>query len=433
MLISFKVKNYRSIKDEIVLDMRATSDKTLIKKAVFDEGKQSLLKMAAIYGANASGKTNLFKAFAMFRSMILESLAKSTIPGGLPGEFFKLSAETENKPSFFEISFSIEENVFIYGFEIDKQAVVSEWLIEDKGNKVLFDRKLQEIKSNKNYFQEATAELKSQILENALFLTLLASRKGEISGKIIKFFQNTNFVSGNERGITLDYSFGQFLNNPAIAKKQKDLMLMADFGIDDIKAGQKIVAASEIKNIPDQFKELLFKQNSKIAERSLEIYHKKYDAEKKEIGTVPLNFFTEESEGTRQWFALSAPLIDTLEHGKFLFIDEIDTALHPLLCLYLTQLFNSAEKNPKNAQLVFTTHDTSIMKEEIMRRDQIWFTEKNRQGATDLFSLANISERKGVDFAKRYLEGRYGALAFINDLEGIETLEDLESSMNNQE
>jgi len=118
-------------------------------------------------------------------------------------------------------------------------------------------------------------------------------------------------------------------------------------------------------------------------------------------------------------FALSAPLIDTLDNGKMLFVDEIDASLHPVLCQYLISIFNSKEKNPNNAQLVFTTHDISLLRNDLLRRDQIFFTEKEYDGSTQLFSLSDVSERKGVDFAKRYLEGRYNALPYIADFEDL--------------
>ncbi|MFH1564604.1 MAG: ATP-binding protein [bacterium] len=419
MMLNFKVKNFRSIKDGVVLDLQATTDKTLKEQSVFEVGKTALLKSAAIYGPNASGKSNILKAFVVFRMMILESQLRSNIPTDLPSEYFKLSSETENKPSFFEMEFLLEDEIFIYGFEIDKKKIYAEWLKQVKGNKILFKREKQEIESNKNYFQEATAVLKKQTMEKVLFLSILASSNGEISKKIIQLIQKTNYISGTQRGDTLNFSFGQFLNNSKMAEKMKEFILKADFGVVDIKASEKMILAKEARNIPDKFKEFLFKEDSKIAERNLKFLHKKYDQNGKEVEKEPLDFFAEESEGTQQMFALSAPFIDTLENGKILFIDEIDASLHPLLCQYLISIFNSKEKNPKNAQLIFTTHDTSLLNEDLLRRDQIYFTDKNKKEATELFSLADISERKGVDFAKRYLEGRYNALPYISDFENL--------------
>jgi AAA15 family ATPase/GTPase len=419
MLLNFKVKNFRSIKDEVILDLQATKDKTSEEQAVFEVGKIAFLKSAAIYGPNASGKSNILKAFMAFRRMVLESMLRSNMNIDLPNEYFKLNSETENKPSFFEMKFLIDNKVYLYGFEINKEKVCAEWLKQEKGNKKLFVRTEQEIKSNRNYFQEATAAVKKQTAERVLFLSVLAANNGELSNRIVKFIQKMNFISGTQRGNTLNFSFGQFLNNPKMSERIKEFILKADFGIVDIRASQKMVSTEQIKSIPDKFKEILFKEDSKIAERNLKFLHKKYNVNEKEIRSEPLDFFAEESDGTQQMFALSAPFIDTLENGKVLFVDEIGSSLHPFLCQYLISLFNSKEKNTKNAQLIFTTHDVSLLKEELLRRDQIYFTEKNKKGATELFSLSDISERKGVDFAKRYFEGRYNALPYIIDFENL--------------
>ena len=144
-------------------------------------------------------------------------------------------------------------------------------------------------------------------------------------------------------------------------------------------------------------------------------------------GTAVFDFF-QESDGTQQMFALSGPIVDSLKDGKTIFIDELDAHLHPFLLRYVLMIFNSKEKNPKNAQLVFTTHDISLLDSQILRRDQIWFAEKNRdQGASDYFSLYDMKEKEGMNYAKRYFEGRYGALPYVSALEGIESLEDIET------
>lgn len=419
MLLNFKVKNFRSIKDEVILDLQATSDKTMKNSSVIESNDTSLLKSVAIYGANASGKSNIMKAFVAFRVMVLESLLRGNTTTALPSEVFKLSSESESQPSFFEISFLIDNEIYDYGFEIDKKKVLTEWLKQKKGNKTLFSRTGQEIESNKNYFKEGTATLKKQTAERVLFLSVLSSNNAPFSKKIVHLIQNINYISGTNRGNTMDFSFGKFLEDEKIAKQMKELMVDVIFGLVDIEANQKKILAKEIQNMPDKFKELFFKEDSKIAERSLKFLHKKFDKNQKEIGDESLDFFSEESEGTQQMFALSAPIIDTLENGKVLFIDEIDASLHPILCQYLITIFNSKEKNPNNAQLIFSTHDVSLLKEELLRRDQIYFTEKNKFGETELFSLSDISERKGVDFAKRYLEGRYNALPYISDFENL--------------
>lgn len=420
MLLSFKVKNFRSIKDEITLDLRATSDKTMKSDIVFESAKESLLKSVAIYGPNASGKSNLLKSFFVFRMMVLESLLRNNLATDLPSEYFKLSLETENKPSSFEISFLLDGEVFNYGFEMDKKKIHKEWLKQEKGKKNLFIREGQDFKnSNKNYFREATEALKNNTSERVLFLSVLSSNNKPISKKIVEFIKNTNLIIGTNNSNILNYSFDQFLNNPSMAKKMKDFVLKADFGVTNIEASEKMIPAKQIQNMPDKFKESFFREDYKIAERNINFLHKKLGNNEEELKSEPFDFFNEESSGTQNMFILSAPLIDTLDNGKILFIDEIDTSLHPIICQYLISIFNSKDKNPKNAQLIFTTHDISLMNEDFLRRDQIYFTDKNKKGSTELFSLSDISERKGVAIAKRYLEGRYSSLPYISDFEDI--------------
>lgn len=419
MLLKFKIKNYRSIKDEITLDLQASKDASLKKEAVFNVANLSLLKLIGVYGANASGKSNILQALFVFSSMILESLLKSNTSSPLPAEYFKLSTETENKASFFELTFLLDKSVYIYGFEMNQKRICKEWLKKEKNKVSLFERQGKDIVSNKNYFKEASAVLKKEVSDRVLFLSLLASRNKELSQKIVKIIQKINYVSGTDRGSTLNYSFNQFIKKPNRAKKMKDLISKSDFGIIDIVASEKMISANEVKNIPNRFRDLIFKEDSKIAERSLKFIHQKYSDKNEKIDNCALDFWQEESEGTQQLFALSAPIIDTLEEGKILLIDEIDSSLHPLLCQYLISIFNSKSKNPNNAQLIFTTHDTSLLSESLLRRDQIYFTEKHNNGSTSLFSLSDISERKGVDFGKRYLEGRYQALPYIRDFENL--------------
>jgi hypothetical protein len=212
----------------------------------------------------------------------------------------------------------------------------------------------------------------------------------------------------------MNYSFAQFFNNPSMTEKIKNFIVKADFGIVDVVTSEKNFTQEELKNATGRFKDLLSKESSKIVGRKLEFIHKKYGKNDKKAGGNVFDF-REESDGVQQAFALSGPIFDTLEKGNVLFVDEINASLHPYLCQYLVKLFNSKTENPNNAQLIFVTHDVSLLNEDFLRRDEIYFTQKNARGATELFSLADISERKGVDFAKRYLEGRYKALPYIAD------------------
>ncbi len=422
MLLNLKIKNFRSIKDEINLDLQATNDSALKSFTVVEKEKVAVLKSAGIYGLNASGKTSTLKGFLVMRNMVIESLLRSTSPANLPNEPFKLSSATSNLPSFFEVTFLLDDEIFEYGFEIDKKRIHSEWLNQRivKANKELFRRDLQKLTTkNKNYFPEASDKIIKDTHEKTLLLThLAAATKSEISKKIIKWFQDTNVIGAN-RGEVLDFSFGQFIRNPELSEDIKNFMKEADFGIVDIQASERSVSLKEVQNIPDKFKELFFNQASHVAERKLKFLHKKYDESGKELEPESLDFFTEESDGTQQAFALSAPIFDTLKNGKILFVDEINASIHPILFQYLVSLFNSNERNPNNAQLIFTAHDITAMDKELLRRDQIYIAQKNKYGATEISSLFDISERKDADYAKRYLEGRYDGIPYIPGFEDL--------------
>ena len=219
-----------------------------------------------------------------------------------------------------------------------------------------------------------------------------------------------------EKNKTLDYSFSKF-KDTYFRDRMLEMMKESDFGIIDMRIEEKLLPMEEgLKTVPPELMPIFTQKNGMFAMRKLSTFHKKNG---KVGATVMLDFF-QESDGTQQMFALSGPFVDVLKDGKTLFIDELDAHLHPFLLRYILAIFNNKEKNPKNAQLLFTTHDVGLLDNKILRRDQIWFAEKDKNETSNYFSLAEISEREGVNFAKRYFEGRYGALPYISSLEGIE-------------
>lgn len=250
-------------------------------------------------------------------------------------------------------------------------------------------------------------------------MSVVASYGGEFSTKVVDAIKRIQVVSGLERGQTLNYAFEKYTKEESYRERMKEFLLEADLGISDIISEEKRVSVEEIiKTVPPQFRDQLVAGKSNFFERRLSVLHKKYDAQNKSAGTVPFNFF-KESDGTQQMFALSAPFINSLEESNTLIIDELDSSLHPLMCRYILKMFNSGDHNAKDAQLIFTTHDISLLDEDLLRRDQVWFAQKDKFGASELFSLMDLKERSNLNFAKRYLEGRYGALPYIKQLETI--------------
>ena len=420
MITKFTVGNFLSFKDNQTFSFVARKQDTSLQEVLTKAHGEIFVRAAAIYGPNASGKSNFIKAFIFLRNFVLNGLKQ--LEKTIPVEPFLLSNETETKPSFLELEISIGKEIFTYGFEVSSEKVHKEWLHQYPNKKILFERNLKEIKTNPRSFREGTAITKKEInnRENVLYLSVVASHGGEIAGKIVNAVQKIQVISGLQKAQTLDYSFDRYTKDDGYRAWIKEFMLEADLGIKDILSEEQQITAEEfIKTVPLQLREQLAAEKGAFFKRKLAFVHSKFDASGKTAGAVAFNFF-KESDGTQQAFALSGPLKNTLEESNTLIIDELDASLHPLMCRYILKVFGSGSHNAKNAQLIFTTHDVSLLDEDLLRRDQVWFTQKGKTGATELFSLANLGERSNLNFAKRYLEGRYGALPYIKQLEDIE-------------
>lgn len=404
MLIGFSVGNYKSFKETVTLSMVASSimedDRELDENNVFEiNHKLKLLKSAAIYGANASGKSNLIAAVNFMKWFVLNSSKETQVSEAIDIEAFRLSTETEKEPSFFEIVFLLEGKNFRYGFEINSEQVVAEWLFQSDENSetMLFEREFD------NFILDNFPEgqgISDKTRSNALFLSVVAQFNGKLSGKILLWFSKTlQLISGLQdrqyRKETLQ-SFEDDRHRHDIIEFIKKL----DLGIADIQITNQKALYGKIKP-------------------TVKTVHQKYDADGKQTDIEIFDIEKHESEGTNKLFALAGLLLDTLRTGKILFIDELDARLHPLITRELICLFNSNETNPHNAQLIFTTHDTNLLSSKAFRRDQIWFTEKDNKGATDLYSLVEYKVGKDASFERDYIIGKYGAIPFVGNFKEL--------------
>jgi len=410
MLIGFSVGNYKSFKETVTLSMVASSiteeDKELDENNLFPiNDKLSLLKSAAIYGANASGKSNLVAAINFMKWFVLNSSKETQVSDAIDIEAFRLSTQTEKEPSFFEIVFILEDKTFRYGFEVNAREVVSEWLFQadDSEEKMLFERDFDNYNYLLDDFQEGQG-ISEKTRSNALFISVVAQFNGKISGKILLWFSKTlQLISGLQdtqyRKETLE-SFENDRHRHDIIEFIKKL----DLGIADI-----------------QIKKYYSQKTARfgIYEVGVKTVHRKYDADGKQTAIELFDIETHESEGTNKLFALAGLLLDTLRTGKILLIDELDARLHPLITRELICLFNSNETNPHNAQLIFTTHDTNLLTSKTLRKDQIWFTEKDNKGATDLYSLVEYKVGKNASFERDYIMGKYGAIPFLGNFKEL--------------
>jgi AAA15 family ATPase/GTPase len=421
MLIQFSVNNYHSIKDTITLNMLVSKSKNDKLKNFFSIRNYKLLRSAVIYGANASGKSNIIKAMAFMRNFVLNTFKIIQSTDKLPHEPFKLSTETENSSTTFEIIFFKDNIKFRYGFEYDSDIIYSEWLFSDEKGKEakLFTRDVDEgdyvnrekFKEGLKFFDRKNERI--NISKNQLFIWKCDQENGKISKSILDWFKDFNVLDGVsiEENITLG-----LIEKLNLKKEVVELVKTGDIDIDDI-----VIEEEEIDNfntLPDIVKRnILLNKAQKISKISINTKHKKYNKNGNVIGKEEFDL-SDESTGTKKLFSLAAPIIDTLQNGKVLVIDELEVNLHPILTQNLIKLFNDENVNKKNAQLIFTTHDTNLLKPSIFRRDQIWFSEKNKFSSTEIYSLVEFKGvRASEDFEKQYIQGKYGAIPYIGKFE----------------
>lgn len=427
MIIEFKVENFLSFKDLTTLSMvTAKSFKEHKDTHTFTiDNKLSLLKSAVIYGNNASGKSNLLEAMEFMKQIILNSFRDALLENSdrkFPLEKFALNSKSEQESTFFEVSFFNNGTKYRYGFEIDYDKVVAEWLYHTTSKEVyLFKRDLQNIEVNKSAFKEGIGK-EDDVKENVLFLSVLATLGKETSSSIVEWFKKFNIINGiHDRGhkrYTIDKlkSDNNFFNWVLRFIKYLEISNLTtteeDVNEIDLETLREKEKDEEIINLFTSIHKIQSKQPKRD---QLITYHRKYDENNVLVDTISFNFDKQESEGTKKLLYLLGPWYDTLKNGKVLIIDELDSRLHSHLTLRLIDFFHKCNVN--QAQLICAVHDISLLNKETFRRDQIWFVEKNQFGASDLISLADFKTdtvRNKSAFDKNYLEGKYGAIPYFD-------------------
>jgi AAA domain, putative AbiEii toxin, Type IV TA system len=375
----------------------------------------------------------LLEAMGFMKATVLNSFRDALIESNerkFPLEKFILNSKTENESSFFEISFIYKKIKYRYGFEIDYDRIVAEWLFHTTSKEVyLFKRVFQEIEVNKTAFKEALGK-EEDVKENVLFLSLLATLGKEISSGIVDWFKKFNFINGiHDRGhkrytINKLKTDKQFFNWVLYFIKYLEISNLAtteeDVNEIDLETLKEKEKDEEIINLFTSISNIKSKQPKRD---QLITYHRKYDENNVLIDTVPFNFDNQESEGTKKLLYLLGPWFDTLQNGKVLIVDELDSRLHNHLTLRLIDFFHVF--NDKNAQLICAVHDTSVLNKDTFRRDQIWLVEKNQFGVSELISLGDFKTdkvRNKSAFDKNYLEGKYGGIPYFDSGEKLNQL-----------
>ena len=403
MLLEFCVKNFLSIKDDLKLSFVATTLKESLSEPndvirISDMGL-ALVRSAVIYGANASGKTNVLKAIAFYKSFIMNSFKNGQAGESIDVENFRLNASTVQEPTTMEATFTVGEYLYRYGFEVGEKAVHAEWLYRRMNRK-----RSKEVEIFYREETGVTVHAKSPLMQdllnrkmvrdNALLLSTAAQFNETTAVDILHWLSDTQVLFCSE---------------------DDKMWLQAIRHLDDEKMRERIVRFAK-------YADLGIENITKIGNRIVSS-HRQYDDEGRETNDVAFSFSGNESEGTIKYFSLAYPIIDALDNGKRLVVDELDSKLHPLLVRKIVTLFNSAETNPKGAQLLFTTHDTFLLSAGLFRRDQVWFTQKDNFGATEAYSLAEYKVRGSSPFERDYLQGKFGATPIIGDMETIFTAE----------
>ncbi len=419
MLIEFTVGNFKSFRDKTTFSMVAANltseDPALDTDNVIPVSKNlSLLKSAAVYGANASGKSNLGAALRFMRNMIVVSAREDVMPTEAGLEPFLLDREGHTQPSFFEMIFLLDKRQYRYGFEVNGTEVVSEWLFHVPKTKeaVLFFRDGQEFDVRSGFKEGRGLEIRTR--KGALFLPVAALFNGpiaqQIQGWIKDFAIETGLQDDNFRQFTL-----RCLHDREHREVVRQFVHKLDLGIEEVEVMKRPILTALSQDWPNETRSEIIDELS----NAIFVTHRVIGSGEEPDDFVHFDLDSNESQGTRKLVAMAGPLWSVLQHGNILFVDELDARLHPLMTRRIIELFHSPLTNPKGAQLIFATHDTNLLDKTLFRRDQIWFAEKDRQGTTHLASLAEYRVRSDAAFEKQYLEGRYGAIPFLGDLDRL--------------
>ncbi len=415
MLIQFNFKNYKSFRDEATLDLSAAK-MTEFSDRVVSEGNDKILPMAAIYGANASGKSNIYNAFGYMADYVIESFKygdeEEKFEEYRPTPFLFDSVSNDAESSF-EVYFTIPgdkaEKTYNYGFCVDRHGVTEEWLnvkakTARKYASVFYRSTEEDTLDLSGLPKSSRGNIQVALEKQVLIVSLGAKLKVNKCKDIRDWFMANEFAD-----------FGDPFTNFFLSRR-----LPKGF-VDDNRVQKKVIEyfASFDEHIKDfEIEKLPHDADSKEETYKISSLHKKIDSDT--FAAIPLSM---ESAGTLKMFALYPELQDVLEKGSVFFIDELNARLHPLLVRNFLLTFLNPEINTRHAQLIFTTHDTWQLSNQLLRRDEVWFTEKDEQGISKLYSLADFVDesgariRKDESYEKNYLIGKYGAIPTLKSID----------------
>ena len=428
MLVQFRLKNFMSVRDEQVFSLVAANglrekDDALADNVVTVSDQLDLVKTAVVYGANASGKSNLLKAI----NFLVNALTETPSTGAAVDDYkpFLLNRQSADAPTLLEAVFLIDETHYRYGFEVSNQLVISEWLyILRKQENVIFDRHQDTLRIGRAYSKLRELHSKEMINDASLLLNLGALFNDDNCLQVKKWANQIKYyhpiqelgymlsplLSVGDSDITADY-----LRYPEGKERVLQLLQVADVGIDDIEiVEEKSFWGNILRN----------KELPPVTKPTVQTIRSVWDEVDKKFHSVAMPLMYFESEGTRKLFNLIGLILSILDNGGILIADELDTKLHPLLTQRIVQLFNSPVTNPRSAQFIFATHDTNLLSAGLFRRDQIWFTEKDAKGGTEIYALTDYKPggktvRNDEQLEKNYIAGKYGGIPFLGNFDAL--------------
>lgn len=410
MLIEFRVKNYRSIKDEQVLSLVAAKEKTYSETHLIKTGIKSipaLVRSAVFYGPNAGGKTNLVKALAFARDLVSLS-TKIQLGEKFNIQPFRLDKKTNEEPSEFEFTFAEGGVRYQYGFILSPERVNEEWLLVYKKSKPQhwftrhFNSDTEQYKYEFSSFLTGQRKVwQESTRPNALFLSTAAQLNSKQLQPVFDWIVKKLVIFPPGSLIDPKFSVDMLKSNEG-KNTVRDFLVSAGISVSSIDI---ISRKGWLQTL--QFDPLTGEAN--VPQREEKDILSPQFCHETEHGSATFELH-DESLGTQRLFELAGPIMDILKLGRVLIVDELDSSMHPLLVRHLVSLFHNPSLNPNGAQLIFTTHDTSLLNKEVFRRDQVWFVEKDRHQATTIYPLLEFSPRKNEALERGYLTGRYGAV-----------------------
>lgn len=415
-LLSFTTENAHSYRDETEFSMLATrfADDDIRRDLSLAGLKDpvGVLPLAGIFGPNASGKTTILRAMADMRIAVRDSFRKGDDDSGFSRVPFLLDSQHSQKPSVYGVDIVIEGVSWQYGFIVDNERVIEEYAYYyPKGRRsLLFDRNKNTIKFGPT-LRPVSGSLQDILRPNSLLLSAAGATSNKVLAPLYKWFRNNLiYIDSDGRDFRL-YELSRIIRNNNSRERIIDLIREADLGITDMR---RIEPDQDMLERAKQAVNIMSGTDSEIDIDDINLLGKvlfthrgsSANIEGKELDS------SSESLGTVTWAGLLYPVIEALDKGQTLLVDEIDSSLHPLLVESLINLFQSKVSNPNCAQIIFNSHDSSILssRQYALTRDQVWFTSKEQEGSTILYPLYDYKPRSGEAIDKRYLQGRYGAI-----------------------